>query len=851
MVFAGLAMVVVIALLVGKSYLAQIELRESVLITYRHELVEQAEVLSSFYSERLNDLKNLPTKREISIFFENKALGMSMEYGLRASLIAIRENLDLVLKERILGKDRIYTRFVFIDSFGGVLVDTEKSLSSELQDINLLELLTPKPAILAEPLNGQAQLTVSTPYFFKGEYSGQIIAWISTDTVLKHVIPDHDKFSRDFLGVFARQGDRYFPIAETGPVISAILPQIATMGDSKWQRFNTVQPGGSQVEVLSVKVPIQGTPLILLGAIPTNKLFGYMAPWHLLAALGSLSILSLLGVGFVWRANNRNLILQTRLEEAAIREEEIAAKNLQLGEKINERRQAEEALRESEEKYRGLIETTNTGYVIIDTEGKVLDANQEYVRLTGYNEIKEILGRSVIEWTAEQDRGKNAAAVEQCLKTGLVKHLELDYTGRNGRSIPVEINATAISTSEGVKFLSLVRDISDRKRDEDEKAKLEAQLVQSQKMEAIGTLAGGVAHDFNNILGAILGFTDLTLQSVPGDSQEYSNLSQVLKAGERARDLVKQILVFSRRTAQVRKPLQVSSIIEEALKLVRASLPSTIEIQQNLAAPSALVLADPTQIHQILMNLGSNAAHAMRENGGLLEINLAEVNLDRGDPGQHPDLTPGPYVRLTVRDTGQGMDQEVMGRIFEPFFTTKEVGEGTGMGLAVVHGIVKSSGGEITVSSRPGQGTTFTILLPKVAGEVATALTSPAPLPTGGDSILFIDDEEMLVDMTKEMLKKLGYKVVAQTNGLEALKLFQAQPDKFDLVITDQTMPHMTGIQLAQELRHLRPDIPIILCTGYSEKVSAENIKATEINELLMKPIFMSKLAETIRKVLD
>ncbi len=510
------------------------------------------------------------------------------------------------------------------------------------------------------------------------------------------------------------------------------------------------------------------------------------------------------------------------------------------------------AHRRAEENYRTLFCEMLDGFalheIICDEAGypadyRFLAVNPAFERMTGLK-AEELVGRTVLEALPGIERhwietyGKVALTGEPAFFENYSAELKKHFEVTAFRPTPNQ-------------FACIFADITEYKQSEEEKAKLEAQLVQAQKMEVIGTLAGGIAHDFNNILGAISGFTELTLQSVLRDSQEYYNLSQVLIAGERARDLVKQILVFSRRTVQARRPLQVSSIIEEALKLLRASLPTTIEIQQKLAAPSALVLADPTQIHQILMNLGSNAAHAMREDGGLLEINLAEVYLDGGDLVQHPDLTPGPYVRLTVRDTGQGMDQEIMGRIFEPFFTTKEVGEGTGMGLAVVHGIVKSSGGEITVSSQPGQGTTFTILLPKVAGEVATASAAPAPLPTGGDSILFIDDEEMLVNMIREMLKKLGYKIVTQTSSLAALKLFQAQPEKFDLVITDQTMPHMTGMQLAQELRQLRPDIPVILCTGYSEKVSAENVKAAGINELLMKPIIMRNLAETIRKVLD
>jgi signal transduction histidine kinase len=399
-------------------------------------------------------------------------------------------------------------------------------------------------------------------------------------------------------------------------------------------------------------------------------------------------------------------------------------------------------------------------------------------------------------------------------------------------------------------------ELTERQRAEEERQKMEAQLRQAQKMEAIGTLAGGIAHDFNNILGAIMGFTELTRDSVPKGSQEFANLTQVLKAGERARDLVKQILVFSRRTPQESRPLHISSVIKETLKLLRASLPATISIQESLSAPSAMVFADQTQVQQVLMNLASNAAHAMRENGGVLEVKLEEVNLNKEGLVRHPDLTPGPYVMLTVRDNGQGMGQEVMPRIFEPFFTTKGVGKGTGMGLAIVHGIVNSNGGEITVSSQPGQGTVFTILLPKIPGELepgqpAVPSSLLGPLPTGNNSILFIDDEEILANMTKKMLKKLGYKVVVETNSLEALNIFQRQPEKFDLVITDQTMPNMTGMQLSQKLRHLRPDIPIIICTGYSETVCEENIKAAGINDLLMKPFGIGNLAKTIRKVLD
>jgi PAS domain S-box-containing protein len=518
---------------------------------------------------------------------------------------------------------------------------------------------------------------------------------------------------------------------------------------------------------------------------------------------------------------------------------------------------SQEALAAERERLAVTLRSIGDGVITTDVDGVIVLINKMAEAMTGWNQ-ESGMGKPLHEVFHIIDKNRRESSknpLEEVISKGKVSSLpkETVLIDIDGKERMISYSGAPILDRDG-KILGgilVFHDITERKKAENEKAKLETQLVQVQKMEAIGTLAGGIAHDFNNILGAIVGFTELTMQSVPRDSQDYHNLNQVLKAGERARDLVKQILTFSRQAAHEKKPIQIGSVIKEALKLLRASLPTTIEIKQNLMAPSALILADPSRIHQIMMNLGANAAHAMREEGGLLEVSLEEASLDRDDLGQHPNLTPGLYVQLVVRDTGQGMDQEVMDRIFEPFFTTKEVGDGTGMGLAVVHGIVKSSGGEIMVSSQPGQGTTFTILLPKVASEVATAPAVTAPLPTGDESILFIDDEEMLGVMTKGILQKLGYQVVTQTSSLEALKIFQVNPGKFDLVITDQTMPHLTGMQLAKQLRQLRPDIPIILCTGYSEKVSAETIEAEGINDLLMKPFIMRDLAETVRKVLD
>jgi len=389
------------------------------------------------------------------------------------------------------------------------------------------------------------------------------------------------------------------------------------------------------------------------------------------------------------------------------------------------------------------------------------------------------------------------------------------------------------------------------KRREAEKEQLERQLRHAQKMEAIGTLAGGIAHDFNNILGAIVGYTELAMLDVPAGTTLQRDLEGVMKATNRAKDLVQQILTFSRDTKQERKPVQLSLIVKEALKMLRSSLPTTIEFHQNIKTGSATVLCDPTQIYQVVMNLCANAAYAMRDKGGELTVSLIDVDIDSEAVMQNPELTPGQYQRLTVSDTGSGMDRATMERIFDPFFTTKAPGEGSGMGLAVVHGIVKSLNGAITVDSEPGKGTTFQVFFPTIQSEAASEPEHFAPPPVGNERVLFVDDEAALAAVGQEMLESLGYDVVARTSSIEALKTFQMQPDRFDLVITDMTMSNMTGADLAREIMRIRPDVPVILCTGFSEAISEEKAKAMGIRAFVMKPVVRREIAEVIRRVLD
>ncbi|MEQ8191170.1 MAG: response regulator [Candidatus Eremiobacterota bacterium] len=383
-----------------------------------------------------------------------------------------------------------------------------------------------------------------------------------------------------------------------------------------------------------------------------------------------------------------------------------------------------------------------------------------------------------------------------------------------------------------------------------EHRKLEGQLIQSQKMEAIGTLAGGIAHDFNNILGSIIGYTELALFEISEEHIIYQYLSQVLKAGDRAKELVAQILTFSRRTDQKRKLLNIIPVIKEAVKLLRASLPATIEIRQDIKGKQAVIMADPTQIHQIILNLCTNGAHAMKERGGILDISLADVDIFPEDLPFYTDIKTGPYVKLTVSDTGHGIKREVLERIFEPYFTTKETGEGTGLGLSVVHGIVTGYGGNIKVYSEPGKGTEFQVLLPKIKTDEDITHEKLETIPGGTGTILVVDDEEAIVNIMKSMLKRLGYEVITEIDSIKALESFRNAPHHFDLVITDLTMPHMTGRELAKEIMCIRADIPVILTTGFSDTINPDEEIRSGIKELLLKPVTIRNLAETVKKLL-
>jgi two-component system, cell cycle sensor histidine kinase and response regulator CckA len=536
-----------------------------------------------------------------------------------------------------------------------------------------------------------------------------------------------------------------------------------------------------------------------------------------------------------------------------------------IGRDITERKRAQELLLEERERLATVLDGNPLPTFMIDQGHRIVFWNRAIETFTGVPR-ERALGHTPSESLSEVYQGKPPPILADLIlelpdeeilrrhghkirRAGFGEAFEVtNPLWPKGSKSFLEILATRIRDHQGalVGVLQCGQDVTD-------KVHLRNRLQHTQKMEALGTLAGGVAHDFNNILTAILGFTQLARDQVSGGNAVRRYLDQVFGAGSRAADLVRQILTFSRWTEQERKPVEVPPIITEALKLLRSSLPTTIEIHQEIAIEpqDGMVLTDPTQIHQVMMNLCSNAAHAMRTRGGVLGVSLSQMEVTRPLVARYPDLKPGPYLQLTVSDTGHGMDAELMERIFDPYFTTKGLGEGTGLGLAVVQGIVKSCGGVITVYSEPGQGTTFNLFLPKIQCEFSLEAEAAEESALGSERILFVDDEKALVELGKEMLETMGYRVVAKTSSMEALSTFRAQPPAFDLVITDMTMPGLTGAELAQELLAIRSDLPIILCTGFSGLINGPQCKAIGIREFVMKPYVSTSLAKTIRKALQ
>ena len=532
--------------------------------------------------------------------------------------------------------------------------------------------------------------------------------------------------------------------------------------------------------------------------------------------------------------------LEKRVEE---RTTELREANLNLRREIKEREAAEEKIRRAKVEWDRTFNSISDMVTVLDPRLRIARTN-EAIREYFETGPAEAAGRYCYHFFHNRDEICPGCPAFKTLEDGETHEKEIEYAILN-KTFLVTTSPILTETGEFHGVAHIAKDITETK-------KLSNQLRQSQKMEAIGTLAGGIAHDFNNILTAILGYGNLVKEQIPLESQVAADQEMVLQAAERAKQLVGQILSFSRRSEQELAPVQIQLIIKEALKLLRSSLPANIEIRQDIDNGCEAVMADPTQIHQVLMNLCTNAYQAMGEKGGVLQVSLAPIQVDPDHFMARLGLSPGPYLKLEVSDTGTGMDKQTLDHIFEPYFTTKPKGEGTGLGLSVTHGIVKNHHGHITVYSEPDRGTSFHIYLPCLGVTEGSSLQEvPGTVPGGTERLLVVDDEEAIAGMLERVLGELGYRVTAFTDCNDAFKAFEKAPGNFDLAITDLTMPGMLGTELAAALLTIRPDLPIILCTGYGEKISEGKAKGNGIRQHVLKPVSKREIALAVRKVLD
>lgn len=540
--------------------------------------------------------------------------------------------------------------------------------------------------------------------------------------------------------------------------------------------------------------------------------------------------------------SNENLLKQAKLTEPyaylikPVQPSELRA-NIEIALYKNK---VDKHLKERKKLYYSVVANSLENIFLYDPETlKIIEANEAFQKTFGYNS-EEIKNLTIYEIISHEHENINYH-IQHILREGQSFVGDRKYRHKDGSIIDVEVNASLIKCDDRNLVWVIAHNMTEHK-------KFEYKLRQVYKMEAIQTLAKGIAHNFNNILASIMGFTELTMLDIPANSLSYSNLERLLKSVDRAKELVGQILTFTCQDRQGKKPVDIAVVVKNVLKLIKAGLCKNIEISQNIIACETVIMAMSMQMSELVMNLCVNSIEAMDEKGGKLEVTIDDEDIPERN---NLSLPAGNYIRLTVSDTGCGIPDNIIDRIYDPFFTTKGLNQGTGMGLSVVYGIVKNCDGAIQVSSKVGKGTVFNLYFPKIVVEETQEYTDMITMPRGEETILFVDDEEFFLEVSQNMFERLGYKVITTNSSIDAMKIFSSSPEKFDLIMTDYGMIHMTGIELAKEAMKIRSDIPVILCTGFGDMITLEKVIAEGIKDLIMKPFGMKDISETVRKILD
>jgi PAS domain S-box-containing protein len=852
---AGIVLIAYVSFLLVTNYLSATNLQRTLLEQLKQDTQRHATAVAYFFSERKDDLVNLALSREVSVFFENKALGMSMQYGLRLSLIPISDRFHDLIRRKKIGEDAIYSRIVLIEKGGNLLVDAAAARSPiKIRDEwNRYLTHDHEEAVIANSIDGR-ELTVSISYFHKEKYAGQIVAWVKPEILYKHLLMQEGTANR-MTFIVTDEKSNSLPVFVQPPPFASGFPDFGKIEIGRPMEFEVKEYQGSSKKMIALRLPVLGTPLSLVVFASDPEIIGRPNPWRLVTRMALLALFVIGIVVFVIVLSMKRLVLQTQLHEAMLREAELQKKHQELEAEMAERRRVETALQDTEKKLSEIIDFLPDATFAIDLNGKVIAWNRAIEVMTGIN-VADMLGKGDYEYALPFYGNRRPILIDLALHPDPQREKEYTAIRRTGDiifgeaytpSLPpgdVHLSATAsvLRDSSG-KIIAAIECI----RNNTERKKLEAQLQQAQKMEAIGTLAGGIAHDFNNLLMAIQGNTSLMLMKTNSIDPRYEKLKAIEDQVVAGSDLTKQLLGFARVGKYEMKPIDLNEVVEKSSSMFGRTK-KEISVHKKYEKALWAVEADTSQMEQVFMNLYVNAWQAM-PGGGHVYLETTNLTITENDE-KSSYMKPGKYVKISLTDTGLGMDKKTKARIFEPFFTTKEMGRGTGLGLAMVYGIVKGHNGHIDVYSEKGRGTTFNIYLPASEREALIDARTEEVIVTGEETILLVDDEEAIIGVVKEMLETLGYQVLTAVSGQESVKVYEENRSKIDLVILDMIMPEMGGGETFDRLKEVNPEIKVILASGYSLNGEASGIMARGCKGFIQKPARIAELSQRVRNVL-